>query len=88
MGKIHAENRISRLHQGEIRGNVCRRTRERLHIGIAAAEEFFHPLDGNGLNDICKLLPAIITLLWISFRIFIGQYRAVGFQNGPRHIIF
>ncbi len=51
-------------------------------------KQFFGPFDGQLLNLIHKLAATIIALERISFRVFIGQYTSLSFQNCLAGIVF
>lgn len=51
-----------------------------LHIGVVAAEELLHALDGEVFNHIHIRAAAIIAA--VSLSIFVGEDRALRLQNG------
>ncbi len=56
----------------------------RLHIGVAASEQFGDALDGEPLGDIDELAAAVVALARQPFGIFVGEHRALRLQHGTR----
>ena len=80
-GKRHAEDRIARLQQRQEHGLVRLCAGMWLHIDESSAKQLFRTLDGKCLNNIDMLAAAIIAAAGIAFGIFIGQNRALRFEN-------
>ena len=54
----------------------------RLHVGELAAEQLGDPLDRQILGDVDELAAAVIALTRQALGIFVGENRALRFQNG------
>src|SRR5262245_20393863 len=52
----------------------------RLDIGMRRAKKLFGTVACQVLYHVSKLADAVVTLDWVSFRIFIGEYRAGSLQ--------
>ena len=59
----------------------------RLDVRELAAEERLHPLDGERLDGIGELLPAIVAAARIAFGVFVCQDRAVRKKDVLRDIV-
>ena len=56
----------------------------RLHIGEAAAEQLGDALDGQLFGDVDELAAAVIAFARQPFGIFVGEHRALRFQDRAR----
>ena len=81
-GEIEPHEGVARLHQRHEYFGVGRRARVRLHVGEGAAEQLGHPLDRQPLDDVDELAAAVIALARQPFRVFVGQHRTLGLQDG------
>ena len=79
--QVHPENRIARLTFSEIDRHVRLRTGMGLHIGMIGAKERLGTVDRQVLGDIDNVTAAVITLAGVAFCVFIGQHRALCFEN-------
>src|SRR5207248_6922230 len=75
MRKVHSENRVARLQDGQINGHVGLASRMWLDVHMLGAEKFFGAFNRQILNDIRELAAAVVAAAGISFGIFIGDYR-------------
>ena len=87
-GERHAEDGVARLEQRQEHRLVRRRPCMRLHIGKAAAEQPLGAVDREPLGGIDKLTAAVIAPPRIAFGIFVGQHRALRFEDRARDDIF
>jgi hypothetical protein len=58
-----------------------------LHVHMLGAEDLLRPFDRQRLHCIGKLAPAIVAAIGVSFRILVGEDRALRFEHGLAHII-
>ena len=83
-GEIEPHEGVAGLHQREEDFRVGGGAGMRLHIGEPAAEQLGHPLDRQTLGDVDELAAAVVALARQAFGIFVGEHRALRFQNGAR----
>lgn len=67
--ELHAEHGIAGLEEGQVHGQVGRRSRVRLHIGVLGAEQGLGALDGQALDLVDDLLALVVARAGIAFGI-------------------
>ncbi len=82
--EIEPHEAVARLHQGEEHRGIGRSAGVRLDIGEPAAEQFRRALDREPFDDIDELAAAVIAPAGKTFGIFVGEHRALRFQDRPR----
>ena len=88
MREVHAEHCVARLQHGHVNGNVGLRAGVRLHVGVFRAKKRFRAINRQLLGTIDKFAAAVVALAGITFRIFIREHRAHGFDHGFGDKIF
>ena len=73
LGQTHSQNRISRLHEGQIYSSIGLGTGVGLDIYIVSAEQFLGPVDSQLLCNINILAAPVISLAGITLGILVGQ---------------
>ena len=81
MGEIHAQNRVARLHEGQVDRLVHGRARERLDVGVLAAKQLLGPLAGQLLDGVGELLAAVVAPARIALGVLVGEHRAQGGEH-------
>src|SRR5580704_244621 len=79
--QIQTEDRITRLQNGQQESGVGLCAAMWLYVGIFAIEYFFQTIDGELLDLVDDLAATIISPSGITFRVFIGKYRAHRLHN-------
>ncbi len=86
--EVEAHEGVAGLEHGKKHGLVHLGTGIGLHIGKFATKEFLGAVNRQLLGDINKFTAAIVALARITFGIFVGHDRPLGFQHGPRGDVF
>ena len=86
-GQAHAHDRVARLGESHEHGLVGLRAGVRLDIGAIGTEQRLQPVDGNLLGNIDVLATAVVALARITFRILVGQLRALRLHDRLADII-
>jgi len=58
VGEVHAENRVARLHAGQIDRLIHGRAGERLYVGVFRPEQLAGALPGGVLQPVREACPA------------------------------
>ena len=77
-GEIHAHQGVPRLQQGHKGRQIGLGTGMGLHIGVLRAEELFHPVNGQPLDLVHILAPAVVPPAGVALGILVGQAAAHG----------
>ena len=85
--EAHAEDRVARLDQREVRRGVGLRARVRLHVGVVGAEQFLGAIDGELLGDVDELAAAVVALARIAFGVLVGEHRALRFEHARAGVV-
>src|SRR5687767_235887 len=88
MGKVHAEDCVAGLEEGEVDCHVRLRAAMWLHIGILGAIKLLYAIARKIFDDIDELASAVVTLARIAFGVLIGKYAALRFEHGAGNEIF
>ena len=59
-----------------------------LYVNVFCAEDLLRPLDGKSFDDVRKLAAAVIPPAGIALGVFIGEDRALRFEDGPAYVVF
>ena len=86
--KIHAHDGVARLQRAHVNGDVGLRAGVGLYVGVFGAEEFLCAINRELLDLVGEFAAAVITFAGIAFRVFVGEDRAHGLENGFRDEIF
>jgi hypothetical protein len=79
MGQIQPQNRVARLHEGEIDGHVGLASRMRLHVHVFGVGKYLGgPLPGQVFHHVHPLAPAVIAVAGIALGVFVGHHPALG----------
>ena len=76
VGEVHAQDRISRFHKGQVHRLIHGRAGERLHIGVLGAEEPAGALAGGVLDPVREGLPGVVPAAGVALAVLVGQARA------------
>ena len=88
MRGVHSQNGVSGLEGGKIYRHIGLGAGVRLDVDMIGPEELFGPLDSQGLHDIDKFAPIVVSLSRVTFGVFVGHDAALGFENRLAHKIF
>ena len=86
--EIETHERVAGLHERHERALIGLAAGIGLNIGEPAVEQFARALDRKLLRDVDELAAAVIAPARIAFRVFVGQHRALRFENRARDNIF
>ena len=75
--QVHTKNSITWLDQGHVGSGIGLATWMGLDIGKFSTKDFFCPFDGKIFNHIYHFCTAIVAFSRITFRVLIGQNRAL-----------
>ena len=87
-GEAQAHDRVAGLQQRHHDGAVGLRSRMRLDVGEAAAEQLLGPFNRQRLDRIRRSAALVITSAWVAFGIFVGQHRALRLEHRLADNIF
>ena len=83
----HAEQRVARRQQREIRGEIRLRARVRLHVRVAGAEQSLRTLDREPLRDVGELAARVVALAGIAVGVLVRQQRALRREHARAHVV-
>ncbi len=81
VAEVEAEHRVAGLGEREVDGEVGRRARVGLHVGVLGAEQSLGALDAQGLQSVAVDLSLVVPGARITLRILVLEHGAAGFQN-------
>ena len=84
VGQVQAQDGVARLQQREVHGGVGLRPRVRLHVGVLGAEQRLGPVDGQLLDDVDVLTPAVVAAARVALGVLVGQDRSLCLQDRLR----
>jgi hypothetical protein len=84
----HAHDRITRLKEREIDGQVGGRAGVRLNVGVIRAKERLGAFDRQRLNGIDATLTFVVSTARVAFRILVREDRGSGFEHRARDVVF
>ena len=84
----HAEDGVTRLEESLEHALVRLRTRVRLNVCEFTVEQLFCAFDREGFSDVYVFAAAVVTLTSITFGVFVGHYRALGFHHSFGYDVF
>ena len=79
----HAHQLSAGRQHGHERGEVGLRTRVRLHVGVIGAEELLEAIDGELLDLVDDLAPAVVPPAGVPLGVLVGERRAHGIDDRP-----
>ncbi len=82
--EAHGEDRLPRLDEGPVGGQVGTRPRVRLHVDVLGTEQRCQPHSGQFLDPVDDLVAAVVAAAGIALGVLVGQDRAGGGQHGRR----
>src|SRR5262245_23761566 len=71
LGETHAQNRVARINEGEIGGDVGLTAGMRLHVSVIGVKQTAGALTRQFFGLIDVLAAAVVALGRVSFRIFV-----------------
>jgi hypothetical protein len=83
--EVHAEDRVTRLEQGEVDAHVRLGAGVRLHVGVVGAEQLAGAGPGRLLHDIGELATAVVALAGVALGVLVGEHRAHRLEHGRRN---
>ena len=81
VGEVHAQDRVAGLQNGQKHRHVGLRAGVRLDVGVLGSKQRLGAVDGQRLDDVHVLAPAVVALARIAFRVFVREDRAGGLEN-------
>ena len=81
MSQVHAKIAITWFQHREVNRHVGLGAGVRLHVGMIGAEQFFGAGDRQRFDFVDEFTAAVISLARITFGIFVGHHRALGFEH-------
>ena len=86
-GQRHAHDRVARLGERQVDGEVGGRARVRLHVGVIDAEQRLGPVPGDRLDRVDELLALVVTAAGVALGVLVGQHAARGLEHGHRDVV-
>jgi len=83
-----SHDRLARLEQSEVHGEVGGRSGVRLDVGVLDAEKFFRAVDCEVFYLIDVALALVVAAAGIAFGVFVLQDRTARFEHRFRRVIF
>lgn len=80
--EAHAQDRVARLDEGGVCGEIRVGAAMGLHVGKFAAEQGAGAFTGQVLDHIDLLAPAVVAMRRIALGIFVGEHAAHGLEHG------
>ena len=86
-GQRHAHDRVARLGEGQVDGEVGGRARVRLHVGVVHAEQRLGPVPGDRLDRVDELLALVVAAAGVALGVLVGQHAARRLEHGHRDVV-
>ena len=83
MRQRHSHEQLAGADQRHESGEVGLGAGVRLHVGVLRPEQLLEPVDGQLLDLVDHLTPAVVPLPGVSLRVLVGQRRAHGIDHRP-----
>ena len=80
VSEVHAEQRVSRLKQGDEHAHVGLRAGVRLDVGVLGAEQRLGARDGERFGDVHELAAAVVALARVALGVLVREDRSGGFE--------
>ena len=87
MIEAHAEDGVARIDQRQVGRGIGLRAGVRLDVGVVGAEELLGAIDGELLGHVHEFAAAVVTLARITFRVLVGQHRALGLEHARTGVV-
>ena len=84
MGEAHREDRVTRLHQRHVRGEVRLATGVWLYVGVLGTEQLLGTVDRELLDLVDDLAATVVAASWIALGVLVGEHRTGGFEHRAR----
>src|SRR5579872_5142617 len=81
--EAHGADRVARLDEGEISGEVGDGAGVRLDVGVLGAEELLRPLAGEVLDLVRHHVPAVVAPARVALGVLVGENRRGRLEDGP-----
>ncbi|MNM67033.1 hypothetical protein D3C81_785500 [compost metagenome] len=88
VGQAHAQDGVTGRQQGQVNSSVSLRASVRLDVGVVGAKQFLGAVDGQLLDHVDVFAAAVVALAWVTFGVFVGQNRALGFHDSRAGVVF
>src|SRR5208282_92543 len=86
--EVHGQHLVAGLENGEIDGHVGLAAGVGLDIGVLGAEDALGAFNGQPLHDVHVFAAAVPAFAGVALGVFIGQDRALCFQDGEADKVF
>ena len=86
--QVHAHHFLARLKKGKANGLVCRASGVRLDVRMRYSKKLFCPVARQVFHYVDKLVPAVIALAGITFRVFVGENRTHCLEHAFARVVF
>ena len=85
VGELHAQERVARLHERQVRGAVGLRAGVRLDVDVVAAEHLLGALDRQLLGDVDPLAAAVVAAAGVALGVLVREHRALALEDRLGH---
>ena len=82
--EAHGEDRVARLDERQVGGQVRVRAGVRLDVGVLGPEQLRRPSPGEVLDLVGDDVPAVVAPPWVALRVLVRQHRRRGGEHGRR----
>ncbi|MBP1607528.1 MAG: hypothetical protein H6Q08_2902 [Acidobacteria bacterium] len=87
MVEAHAEQRVTRFDQREVRRSVGLRPGMGLHVGVVGAEQLPGAIDRELLGDIDILTATVVTLGRVTLGVLVREHRPLRFEHSRARVV-
>jgi hypothetical protein len=85
VGQREPHDRLAGLQQRVVDRRVGLGAGVRLHVGVLGPEQRLGPIDGQLLDDVDVLAPAVVAAARVALRVLVGQHAALALEHRHRH---
>jgi hypothetical protein len=84
----HAHDRVARVEERQVDGEVGRGAGVRLDVRVVDAEQRLGPLDRERLDLVDELLALVVALAGVALGVLVGEDRAARFEHRLGDVVF
>src|SRR5262249_39768851 len=81
VGKVHAQNRVAGLENGQIDGHVRLAAGMRLYVHMLRTEKLLRAVYREVFDDIYEFATSVVAASWVPFGILVREYRSRCLQD-------
>ena len=85
--QLHAQDRVTRLEQGEVHRHIGGAARVWLYVGVLGAEQLLGAVDGQLLDIVDERDALVVAGAWVAFGVFDVEMRRQALQDRGRGVV-